>query len=416
MKFSGTLQGVAVATLVALALTACSGSSSAAGQAPAPAANPDQVVAEVAGRKVTLKEVDAKWEEFDAAERARVTQLMYQNRRNMLDQVVGEILIENAAKAAGSPVEAYLAQDAAKRAAPVTEQEVAQFFEANRDRAQGRTIEQLGPQIREFLASQRVQQARAQLVEELKAKSTGVKVMLDPPRYTVATTAADPVRGVASAPVTIIEFSDYQCPFCARVNPTLDLVRKTYGDKVKIVFKDFPLPNHPQAPKASEAAHCAGERPDVRQSARAERAGAEAVCDRAGHGRDEVQPVPRLGQARRPGGVGIGAGREDGRELDADSLHQRPRVDWRAAVRGVQADHRRRARPQVALRNQDDLALRAGFHHRGVRLGGIGQRQLAADDGIERAAFESGDDGLVRAADLVGRNAPQRQAVDGAIL
>ena len=248
-----------MASLVALAVTACSESSSAAGQAPSPAANPDQVVAEVAGRKVTLQEVDAKWEEFDAAERARVTQLLYQNRRNMLDQVVGEILIENAAKAAGATVEAFVAQDAAKRATPVTDQEVAQFFEANRDRAQGRTLEQLGPQIKDFLVSQRGLQARAQLVDELKAKSSGVKVMLDPPRYTVATTAADPVRGVASAPVTIIEFSDYQCPFCARVNPALEQVRKTYGDKVKIVFKDFPLPNHPQAPKAAEAAHCAGE-------------------------------------------------------------------------------------------------------------------------------------------------------------
>lgn len=248
-----------MASLVALALTACSESSSAAGQAPAPAANPDQVVAEVAGRKVTLQEVDAKWEEFDAAERARVTQLLYQNRRNMLDQVVGEILIENAAKAAGATVDAFVAQYAAKRATPVTDQEVAQFFEANRDRAQGRTLEQLGPQIKDFLVSQKALQARAQLVEELKAKSAAIKVMLDPPRYTVATTAVDPVRGVASAPVTIIEFSDYQCPFCARVNPTLEQVRKTYGDKVKIVFKDFPLPNHPQAPKAAEAAHCAGE-------------------------------------------------------------------------------------------------------------------------------------------------------------
>ncbi len=67
------------------------------------------------------------------------------------------------------------------------------------------------------------------------------------------------MRGPADAPITIVEFSDYQCPFCARVNPTLAKVRETYGDKVKIVFKDFPLPNHPEAPKASEAAHCAAE-------------------------------------------------------------------------------------------------------------------------------------------------------------
>lgn len=249
-----------MACLVALAATACSESSSAAGQAaPAPASRPDQVVAEVAGRQVTLEQVDAKWEEFDAAERARVTQLLYQNRRNMLDQVVGDILIVDAAKAANLSVDAYLAQDSAKRAAPVSEQEIVQFFDANRDRAQGRTLDELRGQITEFLASQRTLQARAQLVEELKAKSAGVKVMLDPPRYTVATSASDPVRGAASAPVTIIEFSDYQCPFCGRVNPTLEQVRQTYGDKVKIVFKDFPLPTHPLAPKAAEAAHCAGE-------------------------------------------------------------------------------------------------------------------------------------------------------------
>jgi len=260
MRFSGIVRGVGLAVLGALALTACTESSSAAGQAmPSPASSPDQVVAEVAGRQVTLKEVDAKWEAFDAAERARVTQLMYQNRRNMLDQVVGDILIENAAKAASLSVDAYVSADAAKRMVPVTEAEIVQFFEANRDRAQGRTLEQLRGQIKDFLDSQRTLQARAQLVTELKAKSAGVKVMLDPPRSTVATAAIDPVRGPASAPITIVEFSDYQCPFCARVNPTLEQVRKTYGDQVKIVFKDFPLPNHPQAPKASEAGHCANE-------------------------------------------------------------------------------------------------------------------------------------------------------------
>jgi len=260
MTFSGSFRGVALASLVALALTACTDSSSAAAQAsPAPASSPDQVVAEVAGRKVTLQEVDAKWEEFDAAERARVTQLLYQNRRNMIDQLVGDILIENAAKAASLSEEAFVTQDAKKRAVPVSEAEIVQFFEANRERAQGRTLEQLRGQITDFLASQRTLQARAQLVEELKAKSAGVQVMLDPPRYTVATAAIDPVRGPANAPITIIEFSDYQCPFCARVNPTLEQVRKTYGDQVKIIFKDFPLPNHAQAPKAAEAAHCAGE-------------------------------------------------------------------------------------------------------------------------------------------------------------
>jgi len=207
------LTDVAFAAWLAMAgvgLWGCAGGPSAAQQLPAPPTDPNQVVAEVGGRKVTLKELDAKWEEFDAAERARVTQLLYQNRRNMLDQVVGEILIENAAKAANQTVDQFLAQDAVKRQQPVSEAEVAQFYEQNKQRAQGRTLDDLRAQIKDFLESQRKQQARAQLVEELKINSGGVKVMLDPPRYAVALAKHDPIRGEATAPVTVVEFSDYQ--------------------------------------------------------------------------------------------------------------------------------------------------------------------------------------------------------------
>lgn len=244
----------------ALLLPACGDASSAAEQAqPASQTNPDQVVAEINGRQITLKEVDAKWEEFDAAERARVTQLLYQNRRNMLGQVVGDILIEEAAKAAGLSADAYLEKETAARAKPITEAELLQFFEENKDRGQGRSLDELRGPMKAFMESQRALQVRAQVVTDLEKKAGGVKVMLDPPRYTVAVAAADPVRGDQSASVTIVEFSDYQCPFCARVNPTLAKVRETYGSKVRIVFKDFPLPNHAQAPKAAEAAHCAAE-------------------------------------------------------------------------------------------------------------------------------------------------------------
>ena len=237
---------------------ACAEETTAAAQTQASASDPDEVVAEVAGKRITLKEVDAKWEEFDAAERARVVQAMYQNRRNMIEQLVGETLIENAAKAAGQTVDAYVEQQSAKRLPPVGEKEIAQFYEQNKERAQGRTLDQLRAEIKPYLEARRLAQARAMLVEDLKTK-TAVKVMLEPPRYTVPTSSSDPVRGNPAAPVTIIEFSDFQCPFCARVNPTLDRIRQTYGERVKIVFKDYPLPNHPQAPKAAEAARCAAE-------------------------------------------------------------------------------------------------------------------------------------------------------------
>src|SRR5687768_13293768 len=209
MRFSHlVLAGCLAASAAGLA--ACGDDANVAAQAPAPASNPDQVVAEIGGRKVTLKELDAKWEEFDAAERARVTQLLYQNRRNILEQLVGDILIENAAKATGQTVAAFVAQDAAKRAQPVSDAEIAQFYEQNKDRAQGRPLEQLRGQIKDFLESQRKQQARAQLIAELKTKGNDVKVLLDPPRYAVAIEDHDPVRGEATAPVTLVEFSDYQ--------------------------------------------------------------------------------------------------------------------------------------------------------------------------------------------------------------
>ena len=239
-------------------MVACTNAQTAPAEQSAPQSQ-DAVVAEVGNRKITLEEVDERWQTLDPAERARVTQLVYQHRRNVLEQIVGDMLIEEAAKAANLTVAQYLDQEAGKLVQPVTDADVQQFYEANKERAQGRTLEQLREPIQEFLAGQRRQQARAQLVDNLKSKGGGVKVLLDPPRVDVDVADGDPIKGPASAPITIIEYSDYQCPFCARVNPTLDQVRKVYGDKVRIVFKDFPLPNHPEAPKASEAAHCAGE-------------------------------------------------------------------------------------------------------------------------------------------------------------
>ncbi len=70
----------------------------------------------------------------------------------------------------------------------------------------------------------------------------------------------DPALGPEDAPVTIIEFSDYQCPFCSRAEPTIKQILEEYGDKVRFVYRDFPLDQlHPFARKASEASHCAEE-------------------------------------------------------------------------------------------------------------------------------------------------------------
>ncbi len=81
----------------------------------------------------------------------------------------------------------------------------------------------------------------------------------DTTTYKVPVNAADAVKGPNDALITIIEFSDFQCPFCSRVNPTIDGLTKKYGDKIRVVFKHNPLPFHKEAPLASEAALAAGE-------------------------------------------------------------------------------------------------------------------------------------------------------------
>lgn len=213
------MQNARLKTIVALVATVaigCGNSPSAAqspSSSPAPtptSAGADQVVAEVGGRKITLAEVDAKWQEFDAAERARLSQLLYQNRRNMLDLVVGDTLIADAAKAANMSADTYTERELQKRMRPVTDADVQAFYEENKERAQGRTIDQLRQPILDFLKSQRQSQARAQLVDELRTKAGNVRVLLEPPRVEVAVASTDPVRGPADAPVTIVEYSDYQ--------------------------------------------------------------------------------------------------------------------------------------------------------------------------------------------------------------
>jgi protein-disulfide isomerase len=89
-------------------------------------------------------------------------------------------------------------------------------------------------------------------------KAAGLKLTLLPPRLEVAA-GSSPSVGPADAPVTIIEFADYQCPYCHQMEPTLASIREQYGDRIRFVYKDFPLPMHQYAEKAAEAALCAGQ-------------------------------------------------------------------------------------------------------------------------------------------------------------
>lgn len=218
------------------------------------------VAARMGDRVFTVKDLDEAWKAYDAKSRAEAEQALYDGRRDALNRLVAKLLVEQAAKAKGSDPDRYMKEEVARRRQPVSDADVSAFFKANAQQMRGRPFEEMAPSIRAFLEERQADVARDAVVADLRKAGTPVKLQLEPPRVQVAVTSQDPVRGPGTALVTLVEFSDYQCPFCGRVIPTLKRLRDTYGERLRIVWKDYPLSDiHPQAQKAAEAAWCAGE-------------------------------------------------------------------------------------------------------------------------------------------------------------
>jgi protein-disulfide isomerase len=217
------------------------------------------VVATVGGAGITLAEVDARALTLPAANFGNLSlaQALYEARRAMLDEIIGNRLIDADAKTRGVDREALVKQEITAKVAQPTDHEVAEWYKSNQQRVQGASIEQVAAPIRSLLMEQRTTAARRAYVDRLKA-STPVAVTLDPPRVAVSD-GGRPSKGPGNAQVQIIEFSDFECPFCFRVNPTVAQVLTTYGDRVRLVYRHLPLPNHPNARPAAEASACANE-------------------------------------------------------------------------------------------------------------------------------------------------------------
>jgi protein-disulfide isomerase len=238
----------------ALSLMACT---SVPAQQPASGTDP---AARVGDRVISAKEIDDRWLALDPAGHAEAAQKLYEGRRGALEAIVAEMLIAEAAKAKGMTPAAFEQAELQARTKAVGEADVVTFYQANLNQMQGRPLETMAPAIRRYLQDQESASARSAFIADLRKAGPEVRVLFDAPRHAIEVTAADPSLGSASAPVTLVEFSDFQCPFCQQVAPTLKQVQKAYGDKVRIVWKDFPLTQiHPQAFKAGEAAHCAGD-------------------------------------------------------------------------------------------------------------------------------------------------------------
>ena len=175
-----------------------------------------------------------------------------------LDGYIIEKLVQAEAKKRGMANEdALLKAEVEDKAAQPSDAEIQKIFD--QAKAGGQlppevTMEQVKPEIIKMLGEQGKREKAQALFNDLKSKAD-VKILL--PEKRIQVEATGPSKGPESAPVTIVEFSDFQCPFCSRANNTVNEVVKQYGDKVRLVFRHFPLSFHAEAPKAAEASACA---------------------------------------------------------------------------------------------------------------------------------------------------------------
>ena len=213
----------------------------------------DVTAATIGDRSISLQELDEK----AAAALMKVRQQEYEVRARALEGIIKEELLAQEAGSLGLTADQLLEIEINSRITAPPQSEIDIFYEQSKARFGAQTRDQLLPQITNILRSQKQNAAEQAYLRSLRQKY-GVRVMIDPPRLDVSLDD-DPTRGPEDAPITIVEFSDYECPFCNRAEETIHEVLARYGDQVRLVYRDFPLSFHKNAEIASIGAGCANE-------------------------------------------------------------------------------------------------------------------------------------------------------------
>ena len=206
---------------------------------------------EVNGAKLTLADFEAK--RSGTLFQARNT--YYETLRKAMEDYINEYLLQQQAQKENVTVAQLLERhvNSVIPKEPPSEDALRLYYEGI-DRKE--PYETIRGAILDHIRDTRMAKAKAAYIESLRSQAQ-VVFRLAPPRTTVSLKDV-PVRGVQAAPVTIVEYADYECPYCQQVQPTLDRLETDYKGKVAFAYKNFPLPMHPHAEKAAEAALCAG--------------------------------------------------------------------------------------------------------------------------------------------------------------
>jgi len=191
---------------------------------------------------------------------AQVFQLRLQEydiRSKALENLVNQKLLEAEAKKKGIPTEKVLEQEVDAKVPEPTEAELKALYIVQKQQL-GKPFDEIKPQLLQLLKKSKIQEAREDYYKRLREQA-GVSIFLQKPKVQVAYDPAR-LRGDPKAPVVIVEFSDFQCPYCQSVQPTLKTLLAKYEGRVSLAYRDLPVRDiHPQAELAAEASRCAGE-------------------------------------------------------------------------------------------------------------------------------------------------------------
>jgi len=220
----------------------------------ASAQSPETVVATVNHIEITQKQVD----DSIAAQIYPLEQQLYAIRKAALENLSTTKILESEAAARRVPIE-ELRKQLTLGEVNVTRARVEEAYKQNASFFATMSPDEARERLRLDLENQaRMKHYRAGL-DALRQKWT-VTMNFSPPIFvTELDDGVSPVRGAANAVVTIVEFSDFECPFCKQVQSALKQVVETYGREVRLVFKHLPLEGHRNSLPAARAAYCATE-------------------------------------------------------------------------------------------------------------------------------------------------------------
>jgi len=222
---------------------------------------PDAVVATVGGAPVTASALGG--ELASAEERALRTycDAVDDARRQALSNHVNDLLVEQAAKKEGKTPQEFVQSRVASAMTPVPEAELVKFYDDNKS-PDAPPFDLVRAQVEQAVQRQRVEGAIAAMLEQLEREGDVVTTLPDvaAPPHVIDIPETTATKGAgASAKVTVVEFADFECPYCSHAAETMRVLAGRYGDRVRFAYRHFPLSFHPNARRAAEFAQCAHE-------------------------------------------------------------------------------------------------------------------------------------------------------------